>query len=158
MEEPVPEREQCRLFEFNQDDVSFLRKVGIRRCVIHCRRARPLLPSFHTIVPGRLTENDTQRLRECGVAWEQRPAVQLPLDFSGCLKEEHDPEAPTIQSTGGVNMKLEHETLVTSDGKKIVTGTWRTETGKVTSQKIQTTDLKTGKVTTTNVSGGRLLP
>jgi Flp pilus assembly protein TadG len=55
-------------------------------------------------------------------------------------------------------MKLEHTTVVTSDGKKIVTGTWRTDTGKVTSQRIQATDLKTGKVTVTNVSGGKLLP
>ena len=30
-------------------------------------------------------------------------------------------------------MKLEHESLVTNDGKKIVTGTWRTDTGKATS-------------------------
>ena len=55
-------------------------------------------------------------------------------------------------------MKLEHSTVVASDGKKIVIGTWRTDSGKVTSQNIQTTDLKTGKVTVTNVSGGKLLP
>jgi len=42
-------------------------------------------------------------------------------------------------------MKLEHETLVTNDGKKIVTGTWRAHSGKATSQKIQTTDLKTAR-------------
>ncbi len=55
-------------------------------------------------------------------------------------------------------MKLEHETLVTNDGKKIITGTWRTDSGKATSQTIQTTDLKTGKVTVNRVSGGKLLP
>jgi hypothetical protein len=55
-------------------------------------------------------------------------------------------------------MKLEHKTLVTSNGKKIVTGTWRMDSGKVTSQTIQSTDLKSGKVTTTYVSGGKLLP
>ncbi len=55
-------------------------------------------------------------------------------------------------------MKLEHETLVTSDGKKIVTSSWVTDSGKTTSQTIRSTDLKTGKVTTTNVSGGRLIP
>ena len=54
-------------------------------------------------------------------------------------------------------MKLEHETLVTNDGKKIITGTWRTDSGQVTSQSIKSIDLKTGKVTT-NVSGGKLLP
>jgi hypothetical protein len=55
-------------------------------------------------------------------------------------------------------MKLEHETLVTSDGKKIVASTWKTDSGKVTSQRITSSDLKTGKVTTTNVSGGKLIP
>ena len=55
-------------------------------------------------------------------------------------------------------MKLDHKTVVTSDGKKITTSTWHTDSGKVTSQNIQTTDLKSGKVTVTNVSGGKLLP
>jgi hypothetical protein len=55
-------------------------------------------------------------------------------------------------------MKLEHNTLVTSDGKKIITGTWRTDSGKATSQTIKSIDLKTGKTTVTNVSGGKLLP
>jgi len=55
-------------------------------------------------------------------------------------------------------MKLEHNTVVTSDGKKIVTSSWHTDSGKTTSQTIKSTDLKSGKVTTTNVSGGKLLP
>jgi hypothetical protein len=54
-------------------------------------------------------------------------------------------------------MKLEHETLVTN-GNKIITGTWRTDSGQVTSQSIKSIDLKTGKTTVTNVSGGKLLP
>ena len=55
-------------------------------------------------------------------------------------------------------MKLEHNTVVTSGGKKIITSTWHTDSGKTTSQNITSTDLKSGKVTTTNVSGGKLLP
>jgi hypothetical protein len=55
-------------------------------------------------------------------------------------------------------MKLEHKTLVTSDGKKIITSTWHTDNGKPTSQTITSTDLKTSKVKVTNVSGGKLLP
>ena len=55
-------------------------------------------------------------------------------------------------------MKLEHNTVVTSDGKKIITGTWRTDSGQVTSQTIKSIDLKSGKVTVANVSGGKLLP
>jgi Cu/Ag efflux protein CusF len=55
-------------------------------------------------------------------------------------------------------MKLEHSTLVTSGGKKIITGTWRTDSGQVTSQTIKSIDLKSGKVTVASVSGGKLLP
>ena len=55
-------------------------------------------------------------------------------------------------------MKLTHNTVVTSDGKKIVTSTWKTDSGKTTSQTIKSTDLKSGKVKVTNVSGGKLLP
>jgi hypothetical protein len=55
-------------------------------------------------------------------------------------------------------MKLEHSTKVTSDGLKITTSIWHTDSGKTTSQNITSTDLKSGKVTTTNVSGGKLLP
>ena len=55
-------------------------------------------------------------------------------------------------------MKLEHSTVVTSGGKRIVTGTWHTDSGKTTSQTIKSTDLKSGKTTVTYVSGGKLLP
>ncbi len=54
-------------------------------------------------------------------------------------------------------MKLEHETLVTPD-KKIVTSTWSTNDGKATSQTVTSSDLKTGQVSVTRVSGGKLLP
>jgi len=55
-------------------------------------------------------------------------------------------------------MKLEHSTVVTNDGKKIVTGTLCTDSGQVTSETIKSIDLKSGKVATTYVSGGKLLP
>jgi hypothetical protein len=55
-------------------------------------------------------------------------------------------------------MKLDHKTVVTSDGRKTITSTWYTDSGKTTSQTIKSTDLKSGKVTTTYVSGGKLLP
>jgi hypothetical protein len=82
-ERPVPERRQYQLFEFTPSDRDFLRKVGIKPCVIRCRRPPPLLPSFPAIAPARLTGKDIEWLRGCGVAWEQRPAVQLSLDFCG---------------------------------------------------------------------------
>ena len=55
-------------------------------------------------------------------------------------------------------MKLEHSTVVTNDGKKTITGTWHTDSGKTTSQTLKSRDLKSGKVATTYVSGGKLLP
>jgi hypothetical protein len=58
----------------------------------------------------------------------------------------------------GVSMKLEHRTIVTNDGRKIITSTWHTDSGKTTSQIIKSTDLKSGKVTTTYVGSGKLLP
>jgi hypothetical protein len=55
-------------------------------------------------------------------------------------------------------MKLKHSTVVRSCGKKIATSTRRTDSGKPTSQTVTSTDLKSGKTTVTNVSGGKLLP
>jgi len=55
-------------------------------------------------------------------------------------------------------MKLEHSTLVSSNGTKIITGTWRTDSGQVTSQTVKSIDLKSGKTTVATVSGGKLLP
>jgi len=79
----VPEPGQCRLFEFNQGDGSFLRKVGIKPCVIRCRRPRPLPLRAPGRAPARPTQKDIEWLRECGVAWEPRPAAQLSLGFCG---------------------------------------------------------------------------
>jgi len=55
-------------------------------------------------------------------------------------------------------MKLQHSAVVTSDGKSVVSSTWCADSGKPTSQTIRCTDLKSGKVAVTNVSGGKLLP
>ena len=79
----MPEPEQYRLFEFNRSDVNFLREVGIRPCVIRCRRPRPLPPPSPALAPARLTGKDAEWLRACGIGWEQRLAVQLSLDFCG---------------------------------------------------------------------------
>ena len=87
----MPEPEQYRLFEFTGSDGSFLRKVGIKPCVIRCFR-----PQSHTVAlvkehPPRITEKDIEWLGECGVAWERKRAVQLSLDF--CDRQE------TVQET-----------------------------------------------------------
>jgi hypothetical protein len=41
-------------------------------------------------------------------------------------------------------MKLERNTVVGSDSKRIVTSTWRTDSGKTTSQTIMAAGLKSG--------------
>jgi hypothetical protein len=84
MEGMVPEPEQQRLFEFNRSDRDFLRNAGIRGCVIRCFPPRSHAVALIKEHPLRITEEDTKWLRECGVAWEPKPAVQLSLDFTGC--------------------------------------------------------------------------
>ena len=85
----------------------------------------------------------------------------LPAPPSICFEgpSEASPETDSkIHSSEGASMKLELNTLVTSDGKKIITGTWRPDSGQVTSQTVKSIDLKSCKTTVTNVSGGKLLP
>jgi len=79
----VTEPEQLRLFDIKRGDVSFLKEVGIKPCVIRARRSRPLQVPVRKERHIRFTGKDAEWLRECGVAWEQKPAVQLPLDFCG---------------------------------------------------------------------------
>jgi hypothetical protein len=80
----VPEPGQHPLFEFNRSDRDFLREAGIKPCVIRCLGPRPPAVALAKEHPPRITENDIEWLRECGVAWERKPAAQLSLDFSGC--------------------------------------------------------------------------
>jgi len=61
-----------------------LRDAGIRGCVIRCFPPRSHAVALIKEHPLRITEEDTKWLRECGVAWEPKPAVQLSLDFTGC--------------------------------------------------------------------------
>jgi hypothetical protein len=94
----VPEPEQLGLFEFKRSDSSFLTKVGIRRCVIRCFRPRSTAVALIRDHPPGITEKDIEWLRECGVAWERKRAVQIPLDFSGCRNDGQDPIAPASQA------------------------------------------------------------
>jgi hypothetical protein len=87
----VPEPEQYRLFESKRSDRDFLTKVGIRRCVIRCFRPRyPAVKLTKEHTP-RISEEDTKWLKQCGVMWERKRAVQLSLDF--CDRQE------TVQET-----------------------------------------------------------
>ena len=70
---------EYRLLETVRNDFAFLRSLGIDPCVID----RPLpLPC-----PGRphirITDGDARWLKECGVAWQPEPALQLPPGFCG---------------------------------------------------------------------------
>jgi hypothetical protein len=86
----VPEPEAYSLFEFNRDDRHFLKRAGIK-CVIRCFRPRPPAVALMKEHPPGITGKDIDWLRECGVVWEQKPAVQLSLDF--CDRQE------TVQET-----------------------------------------------------------
>jgi hypothetical protein len=76
-----------------RSDSRFLRKMGIKPCVIDDPAPEPLPEEFIRLCDMthvrakerrvRLTEKDTNWLKACGVAWEREPAVQLPLDFCG---------------------------------------------------------------------------
>jgi len=90
----MPEREQYWLFEVRQKDDEFLRQAGVKPSLIDDPCPRPLPQPFHGEPHLRLTEQDGQMLKACGVAWEREPAFQLPLDFCGCRTKEHDPKEP----------------------------------------------------------------
>ena len=60
-------------------------------------------------------------------------------------------------SHGNLVSEISH--FRTSDGKSITTNTtFNTHNGQVASQNVSVQDSKTGKVTSTNVIGGKVLP
>jgi hypothetical protein len=71
------------LLDLLRSDSEFLRKMGIKPCLIDDPCPQPLPPSFPEEPHARLTEKDAAWLKACGVAWEPEPAFQLPLDFCG---------------------------------------------------------------------------
>lgn len=80
---PMPEREKYWLFEVRQKDGEFLRQAGVKPCLLDDPCPRPLPQSFPGEPHVRLTEQDAQLLKACGVTWKREPAVQLSLDFRG---------------------------------------------------------------------------
>ena len=73
-----------------RSDSEFLRKMGIKACVIDDPCPEPPLEEVirqcdmtHVRAKERLTKADRQWLKAMGVAWEPEPAVQLPMDFCG---------------------------------------------------------------------------
>ncbi len=75
--------ERWLLYLLRSDSV-FLRSAGIEPCVIDDPCPGP--PPLPRERQARLTERDAEWLRACGIGWEQRPAVQLSLDFCGRQK------------------------------------------------------------------------
>lgn len=86
----MPDPEQHRLFESKGSDRDFLSKAGIKPCVIRCFRPRPPAVALMKERPPRITEKDIDWLRECGVAWERKPAFQISLDFGVCQETVQD--------------------------------------------------------------------
>jgi hypothetical protein len=92
-EEPVYYLHDDWLLDLMRSDSEFLRKMGIKPCVIDDAAPKPLPEEFIRLCDMthvrakerrvRLTEKDAQWLKECGVGWERDPAFQLPLDFCG---------------------------------------------------------------------------
>ena len=71
------------LLDLIRSDSEFLRRMGIEPCAIGdpCPEPPPLPYPEKPCV--RVNEKDARWLKACGIAWEQRPAVQLSLDFCG---------------------------------------------------------------------------
>jgi hypothetical protein len=56
------------------------------------------------------------------------------------------------------NLVSEINHFRTTDGKSVTTNTQYTQTGRVSTQNVTVFDSNTGKVTSTNTIGGKLLP
>jgi hypothetical protein len=92
-ERPIQYYYEPWLLDLIRSDSRFLRKMGIKPCLLDdpCPEPPPeefirLCEMAHVRAAERcvrLTEKDAQWLKLCGVAWDQKPAVQLSLDFCG---------------------------------------------------------------------------
>lgn len=80
----MPELKQYVLFEFTVSDRSLPKQVGLKPRSIRDPSIEPLPVRLRKLRPARITEEDTRWLEECGIAWEQKPAVQLSLNFFDC--------------------------------------------------------------------------
>ena len=87
----MPESKQSRRLEIRRSDRAFLTKAGIKPCVIRCFRPRSSAVALVKEHTPCISEEDIKWLKQCGVMWEQKPAVQLSLDF--CDRQE------TVQET-----------------------------------------------------------
>ena len=77
----MPEGEQYVLFEFKRSGRRLPKRVRSKPCGIHDPDSYPIPERFWKLRPTPLTEEERLWLEECGIVWEQKPAVQLPLDF-----------------------------------------------------------------------------
>jgi hypothetical protein len=74
-----------------RSDSEFLRKMGIKPCLIDDPAPKPSLEEVlrqcemtHVRAKERLTKADRKWLKAMAVAWEREPAFQLSLDLCGC--------------------------------------------------------------------------
>jgi hypothetical protein len=80
-ERPMPERGEYWLYEVKRSDCNFLRKVGIKSCLLDDPHPSPLSPPFPDRRHFHPTDMDALWLKACGIAWSGTPAFQLPMDF-----------------------------------------------------------------------------
>ena len=76
------------LLDLMRSDSEFLRKMGMKPCVIDDPAPKPLPAEFirlcditHVRAKERLTKADQKWLKAMVVAWEREPAFQFSLDF-----------------------------------------------------------------------------
>ena len=77
---------QLRLFEFMGSGRRIPKRVRWKPCGFYIPGPKPIPEKFWKLRPTALTEEEARWLEACGVAWEQKPAVQLRLDFFYCQK------------------------------------------------------------------------
>ncbi len=68
---------------FLRSDSEFLRSMGIETDVFDDPCPEVFPQRYSTAPHVRLTKKDAEWLKQCGVAWEREPEVQLPLGFCG---------------------------------------------------------------------------
>ena len=123
-----------------------------RRLLVACRRYKNIEKSLTEI---RFTRE--AQLRSMGQC--HPPSKQLPQPGTWRKELQHKCKGGAVKSFDNQGRLLnETTTRYTSDGRVISTSTtYYSPTGRVTSQIISVRD-KDGKVNTTNVLGGKLLP
>jgi hypothetical protein len=77
----VPTPKQYPLFKFMESRRRIPKQGRSKPCGFYNPGPKPIPEKFWKLRPTALTEEEAQWLKECGVAWDQKPGVQLSLNF-----------------------------------------------------------------------------